>query len=146
MTIQPPGGISREEAIANIVPGKILYLRAALPPQLFVLDKYFVVVGFDEWPLLLKINSERKLRQNQFLLKRSLYSQFLKYDSYLDCDRVWYVLSHDEIISQLMADPRKRIVGEILKDHEIIIVEKTKASRSVMPLHKAIIAKAFRAR
>ncbi|MGD0611542.1 MAG: hypothetical protein ABSB41_08490 [Anaerolineales bacterium] len=140
-----PRGITREEASTNIGPGKILYLFTALPPRLIPSDKYFVVVGFDEYPLLLKVNSKEKLIPNHLVLKKSIYSSFLKYDSFLDCDRVWYILSYEEIVGQLISDPQKRIIGEILKDHARIIVSKVNSSRSIALRHKEIITNAFKA-
>ena len=145
MLASAPRGITREEAITNIVHGKILYLFVAMPPQLIPLDKYFVVVGLDEYPLLLKVNTKEKLIRNHLVLKQSIYSNFLKYNSYLDCDRVWYILSYEEIVGQLMSDPQKRIMGEILKDHARIIVSKVNSSRSIAQRHKEIIIKAFKA-
>ena len=94
------GGFSREEAEANITPGKILNLNICFPHQDTPEDKYLVVVGNDNVPLLLKINSEnrftqrnRRLRERQFRIRVEHYPSFLDYDSYLDCGTVWYILS-----------------------------------------------------
>lgn len=143
MTRSAPRGISREEAVSSMVLGKILCLFAALPPKQIPEDKYYVIVGFDEYPLLLKINSDAKFRKNHLVMRQNIYSSFLEYDSYLDCDRVWYILSYEEIVNQLMVDG-DRIVGEILKDHEKIVVEKVNGSRSVIPRHRQIVADSFR--
>src|SRR5574341_1528169 len=96
------GQISKEEAEAHLAPGNILYLNVMFPHESRPNDKYFVVVGsdfvlgFDRYPLLLKINSakitsekSKDMHEGQFRLKSSQYV-FLQYDSYLDCGTVWY--------------------------------------------------------
>jgi len=143
MTAPRPEGISREEAIANLTHGKILYLSTVFPDQLSPQNKYFVVVGFDKRPLLLKINTSSKFAKTQFVIKRTTYT-FLDYDSYLDCGRVWYILSYEEVLGQLMANPKKCIIGEISKDHANEIVRLTNLSKSVTPNHKRIIAESLR--
>lgn len=137
--------ISQAEAAAYIVPGTILYLKVALP-ECELEDRYMVVVGFDNnRPLLLKIDSEKsysklnkKFREHQFLVKQSQYP-FLKYDSYLDCGRVWWIITQDEVIEQIRVDPQ-RIKGHILKVHENEIVKFARMSKSVQSNHKIIIA------
>jgi hypothetical protein len=144
-----PGQISREEAEAHIAPGKILYLNVMFPHESIANDKYFVVVGFHDRPLLLKINSENRMSQNnkrmrehQFRLESSQYA-FLQYDSYLDCGRVWYMLSLEEIVSQLIQEPEKRIIGQISKEHENEVVRLVNRSGSVGPIHRRCVTQAF---
>jgi hypothetical protein len=107
---------------SNIVPGKILYIKFLFPHQDEPQDKYFIVVGINQRPLLLKINSEnrfsqrnRDLREQQFRLKSSVYD-FLDRNSYLDCGKVWCVLSQDEINAQLLEKP-SRVRGILSNDH-----------------------------
>ncbi len=149
MSVPLQEGFNREQAAACIVPGKILYLKVCFPHENAPHNKYFVVVGLNRNPLLLKINSKnefsqrnKNLRENQFRLKSSVYD-FLKYDSYLDCGTVWHFLSQNEIMEQLVGEP-KRIVGNMIKDHENEIVRLTEKSRSISNINKRIIAKAFR--
>ena len=61
----------------NIVPGKIIYLHVAFPHEDKYRDKYFVVVGIGESPLLLKINTSdqqtemgKKFNEFQFKIKK----------------------------------------------------------------------------
>jgi hypothetical protein len=145
--------ISRDEAASYLVPGAILYVNAMLPPEYELKLKYFVFAGldavFDDRPLLLKINSEnrysltnQKLREHQFRLKQVQYT-FLKWDSYLDCGQVWYVLTRDVVIDQVVANPQKVVVGHILKEHEREIVKFVRMSKSVKPDHKRLVAASF---
>lgn len=137
-------GDNQANADANIIPGKILYLRAAFPHDLTIQNKYFVVVGMGEKPLLLKINSvkniskvSKKFREFQFTIKPSQY-KFLEHDSYIDCGTVWCLLSRDEISAQLISDPR-RIIGDISNDHKNEIIRLTHFSKSISPIHKKSI-------
>jgi hypothetical protein len=143
-----PKGISRDEAATHVIPGEILCLYVQLPgcdPE----NKYMVVVGFDRnRPLLLKIDSEKtysqlnkKFREHQFSVKQAQYPG-LEYDSYLDCGRVWWIITVDEVVEQIRAEPG-RIKGHILKVHENEIVKLTKISLSVVREHKNIIAASF---
>jgi hypothetical protein len=133
----------------NNTPGKILYLNCQFPNQAVSQDKYFVFVGMDRRPLLLKINSDLNLfvkgrdslNQCQFILKKADYG-FLKYDSYLDCTRVLYLLTLEEIESQLI-DDLQRLVSEIISPHKIEIVKMVNAAKTVSPYHKKIISSAL---
>lgn len=134
-----------------VVPGKILYLNVCFPQEDKPNDKYFVVVGTGDSPLLLKINTSGKLSEiakrkgeSQFRLKCAIYT-FLKYDSYLDCGSVWSTLiTTQDVIKQLEQDPRKRVVGEITDDHKNEIIRRTERSNSVSSRHKRIIQESFR--
>ncbi len=139
-----------DRIVANkiLILGKILYLRVAFPHELKSTNKYFIIVGFDENPLLIKINSANKitqmntnLRECQFMIKASQYI-FLKYDSYIDCGTVWYFLSNEELFEQISADS-KRIICDVSNDHKNEIVRLTKISKSISPLHKRIIAQSL---
>ncbi len=123
-----------------IVPGKILYLNVCFPHETEYHDKYFVVVGIDKHPLLLKINS-KNLKPHEFCIKQTQYPQFLIKDSYLDCGSVWYTLiTMDEIIRQLNANPSKRIVGDLLEDHKNEITRRmSQPKSSISPRHKRIV-------
>jgi hypothetical protein len=142
--------LTREQAEAIILPGQILRLSVMFPHEFTPNDKYFVVVGFDYRPLLLKINSEkrkprtnRKLRECQFRLRSAQY-KFLEYDSYLDCGNVWYMLTKDDIVDQLIADPT-RAIRKISKEHENEIYRQINLAANVSSVHRRIISEAFRA-
>lgn len=134
----------------NIALGKILYLNVCLPHESEYHDKYFVVVGTDYFPLLLKINTSvrqpeiaKRFKERQFKLKKSIYP-FLDHDSYLDCGTVWATLINTEdIVQQLTKDPT-RIKGIIQEYHKSEIVRLTALSRSIEPRRKRIIADGFR--
>lgn len=139
------GGTSTDEK-DWVKPGKILRLTICLPHDSKPKEKYFVIVGFEKTPLLLKINSKNgfalgnpHLREYQFKIKKSIYP-FLQYDSYLDCGTIWYVLTKEEILSQIRTDIT-RIVGEMSKDHCNEIIRLTNLSKSISNIHKrAIVA------
>jgi hypothetical protein len=129
----------------NIAIGKILYLYVLLPQNIDYDNKYFVIVGTGNFPLLLKINTQKeqsqiakRFKERQFRLKSDTY-RFLSYDSFLDCGTVWYnLITTDDIIIQLTQDP-SRIKGNITDDHKREIVRLTNQSKSIEPRHKRII-------
>jgi hypothetical protein len=126
----------------NIVPGKILFLWVRFPHEHEFHNKYFVVVGLTETPLLLKINSNRQ-RSDEFPIEQSTYP-FLRYDSFLDCGKVWYTLiSREEIIRQLTRD-ETRIKGELIDGHKIQVMRRVGASRTIAPRHKEVIVYAMK--
>jgi len=130
----------------NIIPGKILYLSVCFPHESEPHDKFLVVVGTGDSPLLLKINTSdkrpkiaQKMKESHFRIKKSVY-KFLKHDSYLDCGNVWSTLiTTEDIVKQLTKNP-KRIKGDVAEDHKNEIVRRTSLSRSIEPRHKRIIA------
>ena len=133
---------------SSIVPGQILYINFLFPHQDEPRNKYFVVVGIDHRPLLLKINSDnrysqrnRNLCEQQFRLKPSVYD-FLDRDSYLDCGTVWSILTLEEINGQLLDEP-DRVIGDLSKDHCNEIVRLTTNSRSISNINKRIIRQTF---
>ena len=134
----------------KITPGKILYLRASLPPDWEPREKYWVVVGAGNYPLLLKINTSnqlpkiaQKMKESQFRLKKEIYT-FLKYDSYLDCGTVWYTLITTEDIRKQLADDPDRFKGDVIEDHKNEIIRRTGLSKSIEPRHKRVITEALR--
>jgi hypothetical protein len=136
----------------DIIPGKILYINVCFPHELRPSDKYFVLVGFnsENRALLLKINTDNRftetnknLRERQFRIKSSTYA-FLKYDSYLDCGTLWYMIDRNEIIGQLTSDPN-RLIGEITDAHKNEVLRLVNISKSISGLHKSIINQSLRA-
>lgn len=89
--------------------GVVLYLECSFtnPPK----DKFVILAADDDPPLLILINSRihrfiskhPKLLQCQVILSPSDYN-FLRQDSYADCSQVYYSMSQQEIISQLVTD------------------------------------------
>jgi hypothetical protein len=130
----------------NIIPGKILYLNVCLPHESEYHNKYFIVVGTGNFPLLLKINTSgqqpeiaKRFKERQFKIKRFVYT-FLDHDSYVDCGTVWATLiKTEDVVQQLFKDPT-RIKGDIQEYHKNEIVRLTELSRSIEPRHKRIIA------
>jgi len=150
MTIRFPEEMRRKFAKDNISPGNILYLRFKFPQQNKSEDKYFLVVGEDNNPLLLKVNSKLSQfvkgnanRQNcQFEIKTDDYKSYIKKGSYLDCSYVWYSLTRAEIEEQLFVD-RDRVMGEIKRKHIKKIVELVEKSKTIAGRHKKIISNSF---
>jgi len=134
----------------NIIPGKILYLNVCFPHELEPDNRYMVVVGTGEYPLLLKINTSdklseiaKRLKETQFKIKPSTYS-FLTYESHLDCGSVWSTLITTEDVIKQLSDNPERIKGDITEDHKNEIVRRTDLSRSIERRYKRIIAEALR--
>jgi hypothetical protein len=126
----------------NIVPGNILYLNVSFPHEVEYHDKYLVVVGIDDNPLLLKINS-KNLKPEGFCLKKSTYS-FLEYDSYLDCGTIWYMLiTMEEVVKQLGTD-QTRIKGKLTGDHKNEVIRRVALSKLISPRHKRIVVDALK--
>lgn len=139
-----PGG-TQSNAGSVFQPGTILYLLVQFPQEDVPHNKYFVFVGLAKRPLLLKINSDNSfttnnqhLREFQFKIKPTTYT-FLHHESYIDCGTVWYMLSMDEINSQIQADS-SRIIGNIIKDHCNEIIRLTNLSKSINNIHKNSIS------
>lgn len=149
MTIRFPEEIERAFAKTNTSPGKFLYLRFKFPHQETPEDKYFLMVGEDFNPLLLKINSEltqfirndNNKMECQYLLKECDYG-FLQKDSYLDCSIAWYTLTRSQIEEQLYND-RSRAKGEIHKKHAKEVIKVMQKAKAISPKHKNVISQAL---
>ena len=128
----------------NVAPGSILCLKVCFPHDLQPKDKYFVVAGIDDSPLLMKINTSQKqiemgkrFSEYQFKIKKSIYT-FLDHDSYIDCGTIWNLLTTEEIIEQITNDPR-RIKGFIIDDHVNEIIRLSGKSKSISNRQKSRI-------
>ncbi len=147
MSSQPSNKLTRQQVESLIVPGAMLYIEVEFPPDYARESKHMVVVGFDPYPLLLKIgtlqrtSSSGKIYRTQFTLKKEQYD-FLSYDSYLNCGRVWKLITKDEIIEQVLAD-NSRIKGTLSADHKNEVCRQLDKAKDVARNHRRIIKDTF---
>jgi len=147
--IRGPVGMNKDDAKKIIAPGKILYLRCRFDGDEEQHNKYFVVASVNKRLLLMKINSRIRsyisdrsyLLQSQITLWRK-DNNFLEYDSYLDCSRVYSVLSYEEIETQLLDDP-SRYEGELGEKYIQRVLDIVSNSRMLSRIEKQLVIDAL---
>jgi hypothetical protein len=132
---------------AKIKAGSILYL-----PCNFISNphpKFMVVAHIDyaeELMLVFLINSEihpliekdPSLRSCQVTLERSIYP-FLDHNSYLNCSRVFDDIIIEEAIDTILREPDRHIVGNLLDDETLKVIEAVNSAPTIIEYDKALI-------